>query len=169
MRSLISPYPSVPFDFNSRTPCGVRLDIANKRATKTVFQLMYPLRGTTTAAPALVGGGSISTHVPLAGYDLRDEWIQDSTTHFNSRTPCGVRLGCLQTAKGWEDFNSRTPHGVRRERTCNPPCPRTISTHAPRAGCDLGLQTVFPKIFIKCFNSRTPIRGATSIDEFGAD
>ena len=31
-----------------------------------------------------------------------------------------------------------------------------ILTHAPRAGCDLGLQTVFPKIFIKCFNSRTP-------------
>ena len=31
-----------------------------------------------------------------------------------------------------------------------------ILTHAPRAGCDLGLQTVFPKIFRKCFNSRTP-------------
>ncbi len=57
---------------------------------------------------------SISTHTPLAGCDW--EMIFDSVryAHFNSHTPCGVRLKyLLENEIIARDFNSHTPCGVR--------------------------------------------------------
>ena len=150
----------LPIYFNPRTPCGVRPGI----------------RGCWAAAP-----------------------------HFNPRTPCGMRrLNGFGRSRPSRHFNPRTPCGVRRSRrwrfyrrrrfqsthpvrgATDTPCffakSRSISIHAPRAGCDMGIWEVgvdipisihapragcdtrhtFATMMKSVFQSTHPVRGATS-------
>ena len=96
----------------------------------------------------------ISIHAPLAGCDVAPFHARVGHTHFNPRTPCGVRPLSRAFRGLCCNFNPRTPCGVRpdsRKRTNNT---ITISIHAPLAGCDSGSRT-------SCgswshFNPRTP-------------
>ena len=103
-------------------------------------------------------GTAISTHAPRAGCDSFHQLANTFPLHFNSRTPCGVRLPRLSFFFSPLHFNSRTPCGVRPRELCHSAgIPefqlthpvrgatavnyrdtrrRAISTHAPRAGCD---------------------------------
>jgi len=117
-----------------------------------------------------------STH-PMRGATRCGRQRAASNTHFNPRTPCGVRLlqHLLRSLKVW-DFNPRTPCGVRRKMKrgfggkldFNPRTPCgvrplnnfsvinciVISIHAPHAGCDAkGIPHV---IALTDFNPRTP-------------
>ena len=103
------------WDFNPRTPCGVRLQLL----LITTFN------------------GYISIHAPLAGCDTMLHLFAVVIFDFNPRTPCGVRLGVFTAAVDGhrisihaplagcdctpcytvhvlKDFNPRTPCGVRR-------------------------------------------------------
>ena len=147
------------YDFNPRTPYGVRL--------KLLLVTTLPLR--------------ISIHAPRMGCDTCFFRYCLCRTNFNPRTPYGVRLinsgfpfcppkisihaprmGCdpspRHTRYRLRDFNPRTPYGVRQKRE---PAPHKeygfqsthpvwgatrvfdnnfvceyISIHAPRMGCD---------------------------------
>ena len=102
----------------------------------------------------------ISIHAPLAGCDMCVCGSTAWRSHFNPRTPCGVRQRAGREIRRSVYFNPRTPCGVRRRTPA--PCvvrcnfnPRTpcgvrqipnayfytlflISIHAPLAGCDDG-------------------------------
>ena len=55
------------------------------------FQSTHPLRGATVQGDHGHGGGMISIHAPLAGCDHTTGRRTSCSTHFNPRTPCGVR------------------------------------------------------------------------------
>ena len=145
--------------FNPRTPCGVRRCSFPCPSRAHTFQSTHPSRGATgiEAAQALLP--HISIHAPLTGCDghrrrrHRDRMKFQSThplrgatlsspspalpaTHFNPRTPCGVRRTAARPYPRRTHFNPRTPRGVRLVRGCCPPCLYNISIHAPLAGCD---------------------------------
>ena len=74
----------------------------------------------------------VSIHAPRAGCDRWASATFKRSTCFNSRTPCGVRLGLhLDNAFAY-----------------------IVSIHAPRAGCDSIVRSV--SRFCISFNSRTP-------------
>ena len=145
--------------FNSRTPCGVRLNLT----VSTVLDIQ------------------VSIHAPRVGCDARPCLLSISPVSFNSRTPCGVRpalitknplcnyvsihaprVGCdaslSTTSRTYSRFNSRTPCGVRRfalnnitniiafqfthpvwgatEKVAEGHDTTQVSIHAPRVGCD---------------------------------
>ena len=62
-------YQITPYDFNPRTPCGVRLTLQGDCTTVQPFQSTHPMRGATDVMP---------------DSPARPEY-------FNPRTPCGVR------------------------------------------------------------------------------
>ncbi len=150
-----------PINFNPRTPCGVRLVSVRTVKNRPLFQSTHPMRGATRdlwdfagshrisihaphagCDPALIGltGNShkISIHAPHAGCDTIFILLAFSfSSHFNPRTPCGVRrsidtsrrrLPAFQSThpmrgatappsllkKPIINFNPRTPCGVRR-------------------------------------------------------
>ena len=138
VRLRLAQYPFFPLDFNPRTPCGVRLALLGK-----------------------------------FGHLLDD---------FNPRTPCGVRLKrggfvgllCLfqSTHPVWgathlldrntftfQDFNPRTPCGVRLVKPLAIPEATLISIHAPRVGCDA--QQKMRMSSFRRFQSTHPVWGAT--------
>ena len=85
--------------------------------------------------------------------------MRSCATHFNPRTPCGVRRIWLSTWTVKPIFQSTHP---LRGATCQ--CVRQassvpISIHAPLAGCDAEIICNCPRIL--AFQSTHPLRGAT--------
>ena len=102
--------------FNSRTPCGVRLECRT----------------------LLVNGVVVSIHAPRAGCDhiLITSLFHDYC--FNSRTPCGVRPSLLfEVLSTLELFQFTHPVRGATVLTTNSQQPLSVSIHAPRAGCDI--------------------------------
>ncbi len=77
------------------------------------FQLTYLLRGTTSFDFCDEFCFFISTHVPLARYDLTHCLVLVSFINFNSRTSCEVRHRKQFRFICQTDFNSRTSCEVR--------------------------------------------------------
>ena len=102
------------FDFNPRTPCGVRLGVNGKTVVSTKFQSTHPVRGATCDQTNFTLFTPISIHAPRAGCDLRPSFHVLLYYHFNPRTPCGVRRPKANFVGPTSmDFNPRTPCGVR--------------------------------------------------------
>ena len=78
------------FDFNPRTPCGVRHNSAFF-VIVTAISIHAPLAGCDTLAIIKGNGQHISIHAPLAGCDASRSPLSFETLDFNPRTPCGVR------------------------------------------------------------------------------
>ena len=104
------------YNFNPRTPRGVRLSIDNWWLKGNVqFQSTHPARGATWCSGAGTG----------------------QTDHFNPRTPRGVRL----SLRGWRGGQWSISIHAPREG-CDALClllymlNNVISIHAPREGCD---------------------------------
>ena len=101
----------------------------------------------------------ISIHAPLAGCDSLMPLQRPFYSHFNPRTPCGVRPllrgNCIPSC----DFNPRTPCGVRPALPSigGPPC-RNFN---PRTPCGVRLVCGFICHNIVKFQSTHPLRGAT--------
>ena len=103
-------------DFNPHTPRGVRLWEFGSSMEVEEFQSTYPSRGTTDQGD---GGGhteTISIHIPLAGYDVRDLAIYAPLINFNPHTPRGVRRKHTTKTPTTTDFNPHTPRGVRQQK-----------------------------------------------------
>ena len=122
--------------FNSRTPCGVRLDIIHVLTTNTQFQFTHPVRGATQKRPRYQQQAVVSIHAPRAGCDVSlGDYISSNRVSIHApRAGCDsfcLFFFCLSMS-----FNSRTPCGVRHCNTWHPLPNTTVSIHAPRAGCD---------------------------------
>ena len=145
-------------NFNSRTPCGVRRVCVSIHIILTRFQLTHPVRGATHITAESIHSVWISTHAPRAGCDRRAVRELPRRGNFNSRTPCGVRpypdIVCN------DNCVFQLTHPVRGATKLTRICELIdrISTHAPRAGCDM-LQVEAPDFHL--FQLTHPVRGAT--------
>ena len=102
------------FNFNSRTPRGVRRTFNPNTNKYTVFQLTHPARGATNGKVFSHILTWISTHAPREGCDV-SVWIFHSYLHLFQLTHPARGATC-------------------REKIRDADC--LISTHAPREGCD---------------------------------
>ena len=114
------------------------------------FQSTHPVRGATDCKTVPGSYNGISIHAPRAGCDLQNRRSRSGLIYFNPRTPCGVRPAITALYSSQQVFQSTHP-----VRGATPPCARTsiartISIHAPRAGCDVnfGFLVVQPVISI---------------------
>ena len=123
-------------NFNPRTPCGVRPESGNRRRQWEEFQSTHPLRGATRKRHDLHRKSEISIHAPLAGCDRCWRRSRRRSSHFNPRTPCGVRRNRHTGGLTWTRFQSTHPlRGATDHRVLfRHAVP--ISIHAPLAGCD---------------------------------
>ena len=145
--------------FNSRTPCGVRLDAEECALDVWWVSIHAPRVGCDTTSRLASGLVTLFqfTH-PVWGATEFIGIHKKPSTGFNSRTPCGVRPPIFDGRGRTKCFNSRTPCGVRlgdafksvRQplfQFTHPvwgathpklvPCSFTlVSIHAPRVGCD---------------------------------
>ena len=123
--------------FNPRSPCGERLSPFIPLGAYNVFQPTLPVRGATKALSNSSALGCISTHAPRAGSDTDRPTGEETSTHFNPRSPCGERPGdkilpdvapviSTHAPRAGSDFWWGSPRLLRLH----------ISTHAPRAGSD---------------------------------
>ena len=80
--------------------------------------------------------------------------ILQSSSGFNPRTPCGVRLESLDATPRRAGFNPRTPCGVRLDGHSAPEPRSDVSIHALLAECDMMRVRQRPDVF--GFNPRTP-------------
>ena len=141
-------------NFNPRTPCGVRPESGNRRRQWEEFQSTHPLRGATRKRHDLHRKSEISIHAPLAGCDRCWRRSRRRSSHFNPRTPCGVRRNRHTGGLTWTRFQSTHPlRGATDHRVLfRHAVP--ISIHAPLAGCDPDLRASHSHK--AHFNPRTP-------------
>ena len=170
------------WDFNPRTPCGVRRAKYAVVPSSPKFQSTHPLRGATEADEDEVLDLRISIHAPLAGCDSGRGYLILRRGRFQSTHPLrGATEGEAPPEEVQRDFNPRTPCGVRqsffdyflekftfqsthplRGATVYPSLPhntKRISIHAPLAGCDKN-RSHYPQLQSR-FQSTHPLRGAT--------
>ena len=163
--------------FNPRTPCGVRRRFLPPSQAPAPISIHAPLAGCDRTLLVTQMMIDISIHAPLAGCDdtrkkrrgdlpifqsthplrgatRRGACSAGTRTHFNPRTPCGVRPSVMPDAFIHVDFNPRTPCGVRPCMGTQRQPPGQISIHAPLAGCDRRLVAVTG--LGTHFNPRTP-------------
>ena len=127
-------------NFNPRTPCGVRLD-------------QYHL------IPVII---DISIHAPLAGCDLFALTCRKSQSKFQSTHPLrGATPRPCRSSRRPTHFNPRTPCGVRLVGTRQDNIDDRISIHAPLAGCDTAGRKWTRRD--GGFQSTHSLRGATGI------
>ena len=146
-----------PYDFNPRTPCGVRLRASGAPPARSYFNPRTPCGVrlfSLTCQPRIF---YFNPRTPCGVRPIQHQH-QPGAEYFNPRTPCGVRhlqatasaiQGAFQSThpvRGatladlcrfkWScNFNPRTPCGVRQS-SAEFATPLAISIHAPRAGCD---------------------------------
>ena len=142
--------------FNPRTPCGVRLKYNCTRLGVTVFQSTHPLRGATTPIRHLQQYVLISIHAPLAGCDAPSHALATHSSHFNPRTPCGVRRLPQGSRIGTNQISIHAPLAG-----CDPYRKKdgdrmTISIHAPLAGCDSRRRCSMTS---RCISIHAPLAG----------
>ncbi len=82
-------------DFNSRTPCGVRLNAKLKSLSEKI-STHAPRVGCDFRDKRAAAIPDISTHAPRVGCDSLTRSLIVNTQDFNSRTPCGVRRDILR-------------------------------------------------------------------------
>ena len=105
---------ALEFNFNPRTPRGVRREDALSELVGKRFQSTHPARGATReGALCRWRWGFQSTH-PARGATRLASLSRSMQNHFNPRTPRGVRRASpTPITCGVIDFNPRTPRGVR--------------------------------------------------------
>ena len=141
--------------FNPRTPCGVRRPKRCAKGNPQQFQSTHPLRGATSPLFSSSVIFCISIHAPLAGCDVFALLAVQIYTHFNPRTPCGVRPLVHHVGSDLDLFQSTHPLRGATILVAIGIHGRHISIHAPLAGCDPwgGLPGRIPG---EDFNPRTP-------------
>ena len=156
----------------------MRRDAIRRYERGEAISIHAPREGCDHLVDGLLHITGISIHAPREGCDGRPALGRPySRSHFNPRTPRGVRRGSVfllsssglfqstHPARGatarrpprWSasrHFNPRTPRGVRRCGAGVRHLTGPISIHAPREGCDQGGGA--PNEPGKHFNPRTP-------------
>ena len=143
------------YDFNPRTPCGVRRPRPRKFPGPAPFQSTHPVWGATLPVEALYHGQGISIHAPRVGCDTAAGRRSTSWWRFQSTHPVWGATASAVLTKYTLAISIHAPrvgcdrgHGARGADA-------GISIHAPRVGCDPWAppQVAMP---MQNFNPRTP-------------
>ena len=118
------------------------------------FQSTHPLRGATENDAACRKRYAISIHAPLAGCDGRRVVATRLASHFNPRTPCGVRLDHIDPMEHGRAISIHAPLAGCDGGAVNGLLLNAISIHAPLAGCDRKEEHML--LMAINFNPRTP-------------
>ena len=133
------------WDFNPRTPCGVRPGSGRAPRHADAISIHAPLAGCDYDLPRQFRIIGISIHAPLAGCDCPSTKSTRGFAHFNPRTPCGVRLFVRLSLEEELAFQSTHPlRGATLRRYGQLKCMQ-ISIHAPLAGCDAKLRRLLQR------------------------
>ena len=105
-------------DFNPRTPCGVRHWYSATECPHRTFQSTHPVWGATRALASRRSRVRISIHAPRVGCDPRGRYGRADMLDISIHAP---RVGCdvanLRCHPASSHFNPRTPCGVRQSRS----------------------------------------------------
>ena len=157
--SPVDPGARASIYFNSRTPCGVRLNLDKDTGIAVVTSIHAPHAGCDSAFHALRPTFATSIHAPHTGCDQRasdaiEIEIKLQFTHLmRGATISALRENnllllqfthpmrgttCLTDEQGWHltNFNPRTPCGARRDMSLLKAVHITTSIHALHAGRD---------------------------------
>ena len=99
--------------FQSTHPSGVRLELSDWLVLLLVISIHAPQWGATVHDAAAESFQSISIHAPQWGATHGRQYISQSRTHFNPRTPVGCDVYDYSNAETAELFQSTHPSGVR--------------------------------------------------------
>ena len=131
-------------DFNPRTPCGVRRLLADRLKSNPKFQSTHPLRGATSLYSLLDCSIDISIHAPLAGCDYDAFETRVKKGEFQSTHPLrGATSSIRAGLSGPGYFNPRTPCGVRQQSSAGWP---TLRNFNPRTPCGVRLEFASARI-----------------------
>ncbi len=148
-------------NFNSRTPRGVRPGCGQQWKLRIHYFNSRTPRGVRHLSALHRGfAHHFNSRTPRGVRHLGFLCAQPNMFNFNSRTPRGVRHRIVDITPIQSNFNSRTPRGVRRRRHCwsRPTC--CISTHASHAECDHSRYSLVP--WFGTFQLTHPTRSATT-------
>ena len=124
--------------FNSRTPCEVRQWQNRRTEWFAAFQLTHPVWGATCNVRIRSWRLWISTHAPHVRCDNVAILLVNYSLLFQLTHPVwGATYGGIMGKMGYGYFNSRTPCEVRRNPYHKFQLHFHISTHAPRVRCDI--------------------------------
>ena len=155
-------------NFNSLAPCGANHSCIRKLILISPFQLTRPVRGEPRVCGADIDDPTISTHSPRAGRTRRGCQIpqffvristhspragrtsrrlscQNIFCHFNSLAPCGANRDDVHNRRRRCYFNSLAPCGANHGSICTACAHSNISTHSPRAGRTLAVNSFISK------------------------
>ena len=140
--------------FNPRSPCGERLTSLYTAKPLFQFQSTLPVWGATTPRKTSRRWRNISIHAPRVGSDHFRCWYCLKSIHFNPRSPCGERLGMVDSLGLGNIFQSTLP--VWGATVAYPYTQRAfkISIHAPRVGSDRVSEYI--SVSRSDFNPRSP-------------
>ena len=127
------------YSFNSRTPCGVRLNSAKAAYESSKFQFTHPVWGATSSLQRPPATATVSIHAPRVGCDVGRSLSAWCSPMFQFTHPVwgatSLRRSKIaplwfqfthpvwgatwrSSARCWgRGFNSRTPCGVRRDKS----------------------------------------------------
>ena len=129
--------PTIACNFNSRTPCGVRLRKYMDGHLHQILQSTHPMRGATQYPKDRPLSLCTSIHAPHAGCDRVRSFTSTQSYYFNPRAPCGVRpaASTCMIAK----FSALQSTHPMWGATLSSAIENTVfdtSIHAPHVGCD---------------------------------
>ena len=119
------------------------------------------MRGATRAGDERDCRLVISIHAPRAGCDSAARWCLLCTSHFNPRTPCGVRLRRHADYGNCNHISIHAPRaGVRP--VCAALCLCRACHFNPRTPCGVRPKATLCLQCSRLFQSTHPVRGATA-------
>ena len=148
------------YDFNPRTPCGVRPVNRHRPRAFHLISIHAPHAGCDAKSAAYVARYTVfqSTH-PMRGATNR-LWRSGSPAAISIHAPhAGCDLSASKKSKDWRPFQSTHPMRGATLWTAVRAVFAVISIHAPHAGCDMSLGRRFTSY--PTFQSTHPMRGAT--------
>ena len=128
-----------PWDFNPRTPCGVRpAEIQRIAKAEQQFQSTHPVWGATKYRPPDMHSFRISIHAPRVGCDSGKYTVHYGPRPFQSTHPVWGATRTITGSTG-RPAQFQSTHPVWGATTSPPWTVRIlpISIHAPRVGCDV--------------------------------
>ena len=135
-----------------RMGCDVK--VVDGLTKEQEFQSTHPVWGATHNRRKGLSGMVISIHAPRMGCDDKNNISTRYDSHFNPRTPYGVRHKVVVSGTDTDTFQSTHPvWGATWEAVARHPT-RDISIHAPRMGCDPQSWSFYCQR--SHFNPRTP-------------
>ena len=148
-------------DFNPRSPCGERLQQANKRLGDVIyFNPRSPCGERLSGFRSVADLPRFQSTLPVRGATgvplLRASGMAD----FNPRSPCGERRRAVPLAVSAAIISIHAPRAGSDHSSLAGRRTGNISIHAPRAGSDPQAPTKTIRLYK--FQSTLPVRGATA-------